>query len=437
MTKRVGKIFDVKNIFFLCFGLLLVVSYTANPLLISDKDLFHGFERQPEGLVVGRLIKAQADGIMSDGGLTGINYDKGDSLTEERYTEYQAMQHGIYITERETPNGFYAYKSQSGGQAIAMALIGKILPVSNLHKLIVFRLLNALLIAIVFLLFAMWVSRNFGFLSSVITLICILFSPWLNVYSHSLWWVLWNFYLPMITVLLVCEYNYHKSKPICNARLFLFTLVSVFLKCWFTGFEFITTTLIAAFVPFVYYNFVIKTSFLRFVMSGFVLGMSMIIGAVLQMVVLIFQIEAYTNVPNSGLQHIIISYTKRTSTDVVDLWDVIILYFKNDFLQLGFLPNHSSFYFGLLLIFMLVLALYLLFIKNEDNRLKALTISFLFSFSAPLSWLIIFKQHAWIHPHMDYIVWYIPTILYGYVVIGVGIQHLFELIYQKRIKKEV
>ena len=436
MTKRVGKIFDVKNIFFLCFGLLLILSYTANPLLINDRDLFYGFERQPEGLVVGRLIKAQSDGVMSDGGLTGINYCQGDSLTEKHYADYQAMQHDIYITGSENPNAFYAYKSQSGGQAIVMALIGEILPVSNLHKLIVFRLLNAILIATVFLLFAMWVSRYFGFLSSVVTLICILFSPWLNVYSHSLWWVLWNFYLPMITVLLVCEYNYRKSEKIYNFRLFLFTLVSVFLKCWFTGFEFITTTLIAAFVPFVYYCYLSKTSWTRFFISGFILGVSMILGAVLQMIVLVFQIEAYTNVPNSGLQHILFSYTKRTSTDIVELWDVILLYFKNDFLQLGFLSNETSFYFGFLLLFVFALALYMLYVNNKNRKVKALVFSFLFSFLAPLSWLIIFKQHAWIHPHMDYIVWYIPTILYGYVVIGIGIQQLFQFFSIKTVKKE-
>lgn len=114
MTKEIRRIFDKKNIFFLCFGLLLVLSYTANPFRINNKDLFHGFERQPEGLVVGRLVKAQTEGIMSDGGLTGINYFKADTAFLDRYAEYQSMQHDLYISGKEKPDGFYAYKSQSG-----------------------------------------------------------------------------------------------------------------------------------------------------------------------------------------------------------------------------------------------------------------------------------------------------------------------------------
>lgn len=424
MTKRIKKIFDKKNIFFACFGLLLVISYTLNPLLINNKDLFYGFERQPEGLVLGRLVKAQADGVMSDGGLTGINYNATDSLDEKRYTEYQSMQHDIYLTGKEKPDSFYAYKSQSGGQAITLALLAELLPVDNLHKLAVFRLLNAILVAGVFILFAMWVSRNHGFIASIVTLVCVLFSPWLNMYAHSLWWVLWNFYLPMIAVLLVCERDYNAKRSVLTYRLLIFAFLGMFLKCWFTGFEFITTTLVAAFVPFIYYSYLSSSKISKFILSGLAIGVSMMLGVLLQMGILILQVEAYTGVAGSGLQHIVISFTKRTSTEVVDLLDVIVTYFQNDFLQLGFLSNQNSFYFGVLLLILICIAFYLLKAGANDRKLQALIVSFFFSFLAPFSWLIIFKQHAWIHQHMDYIVWYIPTLLYGYTILGVGLDKL-------------
>lgn len=433
--KRIRKVLsNYKNIFFFCFAAILVLSYTTNLFLISDKDLFHGFERQPEGLVVGRLIKAQTDGIFSDGGLTGINYPSQDSITEKSYSVYQSMQHDIYITEREAPDAFYAYKSQSGGQAISLAIIGKILPFDNLKKMMIYRLLNAIIIATIFTLFARWIARNFGFIAAVVTLFFIFLSPWINMFSHSLWWVLWNFYLPFIVMLLLCENYYNRNKKFWGLKFWIFTTLSVLLKCWFTGFEFITTTLIAGFVPFVYYCYLNKSTISKFLVQGFCLGISMLIGLLLQMIVLIVQIESYTGIANSGLAHIKQSFIKRTATEIVHLWDVLVIYLSNDSFSLGFLSNSSSFYFGTLLSILLITSIIIFIVKSKNRKIKALFLAFTFSFLAPLSWLIIFKQHAWIHLHMDYIVWYIPTLLYGFAFAGIGINLLIKKLFTEKIK---
>jgi hypothetical protein len=39
----------------------------------------------------------------------------------------------------------------------------------------------------------------------------------------------------------------------------------------------------------------------------------------------------------------------------------------------------------------------------------------LLAFCAPLSWHFIAKGHSFIHPHMNYVLWYLPFIPYGLI----------------------
>lgn len=426
LMKNIGNTIKTKHLVFVFLGVLLFLSYTGNLFHVADPHLFHAFERQPEGLAVGRLVKAEVDGVFSEGGLTGINYWQSDSLTESTYASYQAAQHDYYITGKQIPDSFFAYKSQSGGQAIVMSLIAKIIPLPNIYKLMIFRAINALLIVLVFVMFAMWVSRQFGLLPGIVTLVLIGLSPWLTIYSHNLWWVLWNFYLPFLTVLLALEHHYQtKGKP-RNLYLFFYVFIAVLFKVFFTGFEFITTSLLAAYVPLVYYAYLHKIKLVAFVSTGFSMGVAMLLGILLQMGILICQIKAYAGTYTSGVEHIIVSFTKRTASEIAKLSDVLYLYLQDDAFALGFLPNNVPFNFGLLFFLIVLFSFLLLKIKRIDAKYRAFIYSFIFSFTAPLSWLIIFKQHAWIHIHMDYIVWYMPTLLYGFALVGICCQHVFK-----------
>lgn len=231
--KLIKRINNKESILLGVFFILMTISYTANLFHISNPDLFHGFERQPEGLVVGRLVRSAQDGIFSYGGLNGINYDSKTDRSPEQYAADLAKQHHIYITNESTPDSYQAYKSQSGGQGLVFSIIQKISPLTNAQNLMLFRGLNALLIAFVFCLFGWWVLRHFGFITGFITLVFIFISPWLNVFSHNLWWVLWSFYLPFISMLLALDYKSRYPNGLSDARLFLILFVAVFTKSFF------------------------------------------------------------------------------------------------------------------------------------------------------------------------------------------------------------
>lgn len=419
ISKIRGKEFLILGVFFL----LLFLSYTTNLLRITPSDLFHGFERQPEGLVVGRLVRSSHEGIFSKGGLTGVNYDSSTERTPEQYAVDLAAQHDLYLLDKTVPDSYQAYKSQSGGQALVFSVLQEVIPASSGVKLMIFRAFNALLVALVFVLFGGWIYRNFGAIAGSITLLLILYSSWLNMYAHNLWWVLWNFYLPFITVLLVLEQRHKEQKKYTDTRIMIYLFIAVFAKCFFTGFEFITTSLVAAFCPIVYYYLLEKKSFRDFFIFSFKAGVTMILAVLAQMMMLVTQIKALEGHFSDGINHIVESFTKRTETAEASLWEVVMMYLKGDFLNIG---GNMYIYFGVLFLIFLVLTLIVSFLQKNNNHIKALAITFGFSVLAPLSWLIIFKQHSFEHPHMDYIVWYIPFILYGYSIVGILVASCFK-----------
>lgn len=423
--KLIKRINNKETILLIVFFVLFTLSYTTNIFQISNSDLFHGFERQPEGLVVGRLARSAQDGVFSYGGLTGVNYNSNSERTADQYAADLAAQHNLYLTNSILPDSYQAYKSQSGGQGIVFGLIQKLSPLSPAQNLMLFRGLNALLIAFVFCLIAWWVQRNFSFTATLITLLLIFFSPWINVFSHNLWWVLWSFYLPFLAMLLVLAYKEKYPGKVSEVKVLLWVFLAVFIKCFFTGFEFITTTLAAAICPIVFYCYQRKGSFLQFIIFSVKASVAMILGVLAQMLVLITQIKFLDGSFSDGINHIIVSFTKRSAIESVSQFSVLKMYLQDDAFPLGFLPNSIHFYFGVLVAIVLLISLYL-YIKSDERKVRALSLTCLFSILAPLSWLIVFKQHAFEHPHMDYIIWYMPFLLYGFVVIGVFLATMFN-----------
>jgi hypothetical protein len=57
-----------------------------------------------------------------------------------------------------------------------------------------------------------------------------------------------------------------------------------------------------------------------------------------------------------------------------------------------------------------------------------LLITTILSLAAPLSWFVLFKAHSYLHPHLNFIVWQMPTVLLGFGVSGAIAQSLLELI---------
>ena len=71
-------------------------------------------------------------------------------------------------------------------------------------------------------------------------------------------------------------------------------------------------------------------------------------------------------------------------------------------------------------------------LEDSIDKLMALSIALWFSLLAPVSWMIIFKGHSYIHTHMNFITWHMPFALLGFGLVGAFLSLLLATILNLR-----
>lgn len=426
MKKYVSKTFIFSVIVFVAF----FFSFAVNGFGIVNKWLFYEFDPISESLVLGRLDKNKRDGgFLSDGGFTG-------RFKVEKYNTHESINKAAErFFKNEPPVGeFELYLSQPGGQVFIYSILDKSLPFNNEIKLQIYRFLNCVFGASCLTMFLLWVYKNYNIFSVVTTFLLLLFSPILTSMSHSFWWVLGSYFLPFLTVLLLLDKKQKNPLQVSNRKIYYCLFLAMFLKCFLTGFEFITATMFAVLIPFIYYDIINKEKFKETIKKLFFAGTSSMLAVFVVMCILVYQFKILKNSFVKGVEHILFSFTKWNAPV-----DVIVEIKHDDFVNDVLLPllrikaiahDGLSMHINMLGVFVLIfiscVVLYVLDKKNiKDSEVlrtnKALIVTTCLSFVAPLSWYILFKGHVIIHPFYDYITFYVPSFLLGFLTIGQAI----------------
>jgi hypothetical protein len=228
------------------------------------------------------------------------------------------------------------------------------------------------------------------------------------------------------------------TRQLVRFGVLVFSLVLI--KCVFNGYEFISTALIMMMVPFIFYSAVNRLSVRKFFTAALVAVASSGLAILFSFVILIFQIAAITGSLKTGINHIVISLEKRTYGNPADFsksfqdslssnpTEVLSTYLQGVYFDKNFIPRQkppengfSVRYWHLVTIFGMVSAILFIFRKRfgpMQRKDLSLILTAWFSILAPLSWLIIFKAHSFIHTHMDFIVWQMPYTLFGFAICG-------------------
>lgn len=452
-----------QKILFFIFFIFLTLNFYNNPFKVLPDEQFKDLDIFCESLLYGRLAKSQKDGVFSEAGLLGVIYDENslpenlkghvpDSLKEMRIYRIREFaintsmhqQLDYYLTKTEDiPDGYALYLSQIGGQGFVLSFFDKILPFDNNIKFKFFKLINAALCALCLILFMLWAYRNWGIISIVIYFVLILFSPWLVFFGNSLFWVLWAFYIPFLTMLFLLYKKHMNPKSISNRQIWIFLYLSVLIKCFFNGFEFFTTSFACIFCPILYYFLLERKSIKEFIIFSLKTGMIIFSALITQTLILVMQLTYVKGNLISALNYLSYTFIRRASFSYYEnddygvIGSIKFIFAKylqgNAFgLKLFNLENFNIFFIALFSIIVLsgiIIYLHTIF-KKRDQYLKnkALLITTAFSFICPASWFIIFREHSYFHRHLDFIVWYIPFLLYGFLVIGVGCSCIISIL---------
>jgi hypothetical protein len=391
----------------------ILLSFNYNFFGAAGTTSFEKWQKDSEALIVGRLKASQDNGLFSYSGFPGSYGGAPDRATYKK-------QYELYNSNSTGSNGRYSvYLSQTGGQGWMFSAISYITPFTGQQNLDFLYIISSLIAAFTFAFLIKWVNIHYGFITALIVLLCIVFSKYLVVFGRNLWWVIWCFYAGFVYLI------YAKRDLNSLRKIFLVSLSITLIKCFFTGFEYISTFLIMNSIPFFFWNSFDKLKIKTQLKQLFIYSIGSVTGVFIAMVGLIVQIGTLKGSLQAGIDHIIYAFVRRSHSDNLenvqevyhDSLNSTVLEVLHTYLSSSFLGPVNFYMVFVVLIFCSIVLL--TWERSKASSLnKSLVLAFIISFLAPLSWYVIFKAHSHVHTDMNRIVMYMPTLLFGFVIIG-------------------
>ncbi|MBF0474792.1 MAG: hypothetical protein HQK59_03000 [Deltaproteobacteria bacterium] len=425
----------------------LFLGFFMNYWGVADQEWFANHQLDTESSIMGRMVKSRQDGIFSDGGLEGLgSLNNTPVFFDDKPFRNQYL---AYFTGRSF-GAYTTYNSQIGGQGILLSMLDKFIPLPPRVKYSLFRALTSLLTAISLTGIILWFYLEFGLTAALFVLASAVLSQWLTVFGRNIAWSLWAFYLPIAAIMYYLKFK----RGLMNTGRSTFGVIifiMIFIKCLFSGYDYITTVAIMVIVPFVYYSILDRLNFRKFLAGLFTAAFSSCLAILLSLIILCVQIGSVKGSFLDGIDHLVYSFEKRThgkssnfpseiaSSLESSTTHVVATYLAGTYFDAtNYLPCSNPFistyllkvrYLYLILLFMIMSRL--LYFRgnkcvneNEKRKHLALILATWFSILAPLSWFIIFKGHSYIHTHMNYIIWQMPFVFFGFAICGLVVKSL-------------
>ena len=405
--------------------LTLTPGFFNNIWKVADKDKFDGFADGTEALMVARMAKSRQSGIFSEGGLIGRELSIPEGRNFINY-QFEVYYNNIPIQT------YWVYESNPAVHGIIFSILDRYLNLLNFGgqtKIYVYRLIISFISASILCVYLLWTLELFGFFATLMGLLLIVSSPWLTAAGGHLYWMFGTVYLPFLIPLVLLQKK-HKGKKLPSHTLLISASTAMLIKCLITGYEFISTTLIMITVPVFFYALWEKWRFFTFVKHFFIVSFSGIIGIIISVFILSLQIAQVEGSMSRGLLYLQQRFIFRTypteknssgnipqyikNGNDIPISKLINEYMADTAVSILIKDKYYSFSFKLFLIIFTVSST-IIFIVSKNMRLIALTITTWVSILAPLSWFVIFKSHSIVHPFLDYLVWYMPTLLLMFV----------------------
>ena len=233
------------NVTFLIFALtFLYFSYSNNGLLAANNYWYKTFEASSEQLVL--------DGILNG----------GDRPTLGRFSrptiDQQTLEAHKLFEDANKEGKFKGYTSQYGFQ-VQMFNHLRNMGFENVNHL---KSLTAFLMAVVVLGLTITIWRDFSARSALVFYIVFLISPWVISFSSNLYWISFSWFIPLLLT------SIFSPKIYKNIRFYYFLLALLFLSFLFkflSGYEYITTIVLASITPIVYHGLKLKKAY-RFIL---------------------------------------------------------------------------------------------------------------------------------------------------------------------------
>lgn len=402
----------------------------------GEAEYYNEWQTRYDRTVIARLVKTRQDGFFSAGGLLGL----GDVTEWSRESKVHKHQYTVYLSGG-TFFSYLPYKSHPGFQGVAFGLIDHIKGIPKDQSLIIFRAMVALASAFVVSFFVVGIGTRISWLSGILTLFFSAFCQWMILPAGSIYWNLWAFFLPFVIGAYVLD-SFTERNKYC-AKLFQWTLfITILVKILFTGFEIITTVLVMATVPLVFYgiykDWEWKIFLSRFIQVGIAMSAATIMGLIILSAQIIANDGNFTSAINyveNRLGHHAAGNSEYFFDENIEATRISAAEITGKYLAMPAItirmpgPNTQILYWHLVVLFAACTVLFFLSHKKREEyprKAIALIVATWYSVLAPLSWYLLFRPHSIIHTHVNTIGWQMPFTLLGFALCGYVITDLFK-----------
>ncbi|HLA06961.1 MAG TPA: hypothetical protein VJ022_05920 [Anaerolineales bacterium] len=426
-------------IFFITGTLFLFPGFHGdqwNRVTLND---YQGWQTTSERVVVARLAKSQQDGPFSAGGLLGLLDSDTGWIFGKEIADHQ---YEVYETGQEIKS-YLVYKSHPGFQGIVFSLFDRVTSFTPTLNLQIFRASVALGSSAILALLASAIAIEFGWLAGIFFLFFPVLSEWMILPAGSLYWNLWAFYLPFTSGIFFLA-NGAKKNSYPAIGIYSVIFLTTLIKILFTGFELITTALVMATVPFIYFAVRDRWNWNIFITRMLKLGLVLTLATITGLGILAIQIAANDGNFYSSYEYISDTLNRRATGNPEDYRgvyaesleasavDVVAKYLS---IQAFEIPLGSRtlqvVYAQLILMFALLTGIYSFrrrfdMLSPSTRQGVALAGATWYSLAAPLSWYIIFKPTSYIHTFLFPMAWQMPFVLLGFALCGFVIQEVVK-----------
>jgi len=427
---------NIALLFFVIAVSTLFLGFYRNQWRMVLPGRFREFQKDSQSLVMGRLTVSRQSGLFAYAGLLGRvdvdPYATTDVIDDVQYDTYlKEMNYSTYSV----------YFSQSGAQGFVFGIIDNLSPLPALENMRIFRIIASALLALVLAYFLTWIFTEFGLLPGLVALITTIASPWLTVFGRNLFYITAFFYLPLVGLLFYMARNNNQNETRTDRSAAFVVFGAVLLKCLFNGYDFVLPSLGAVVVPFIYYAVRDGWNLKKFFRKGLWIAGGTAMGVVASLTILAIQISIVLGSLNSAVGYLADTFSRRTLGDPekfpeyasslkVSVWEVLKIYFEG-----GEVFGHLSVrFYQVILAFLLFTFIYFI----QRNKLKdftniqksgdALVASTWASFIVPILWFSIFKGQSYVHPHTNFLSWYMPFTILGFAMCGAVTQQWIYLL---------
>jgi len=295
--------------FFVLSTVILSLGFYRNQWNVVREKKFKEFQLDSESLVIARMVESRQHGIFSENGLLGWGDADPLNLNQADYDH----QYQVYLSGQDF-HSYSLYKSVSGFQALFFGLLDRLSRWSPAINLRNFRALAALFFALTLSIFLIWLLLEFGWLTALFVLATTVFSQWITLFGHNLFYVIWASFIPLGLMVFYLVWEQRTARR-SDLRLALVGFAIVLFKCLMNGYDFIVPAISMPVVPLIYYGFREGWGRLQFLRRLSILSLALLAAIVTSILILAMQLRISEGSFAGGLASVISTFSRRTYAD--------------------------------------------------------------------------------------------------------------------------